>query len=569
MDEAQAQAPPLAPGARIGRYELAVLVCEDDVGSVWLAHEELAGGTERVVRLRFPSPGLAADERFRVLLRQEVKLAAGVAHAHVAQVLGVVGDEEGAEPRLLGVASEWVPGETLADLRAAAQRAGVAFPPPILLRLLADACAGLHAAHLVRERSGNLLNVVHGNVSAESIVVGASGVARIVDLGFMKAYARHAGTANPALPGKGGAVQRVDRHADVWGIGAILSQTLAGSGGTDAGPDGTGQTVPELVAELVLRARSTDPVERFATAAEMQGAIEAAMVTLGISATRGSVLSFAKELVGERTAAREAAARASRAKPAAVVSIPTPAVESVPATAQTVRPDGERPVVNTPPIAVTASVLSRTLAGAAPPPPPDLTRPTPRARAALFAVGFLVAVLGSLASAYLATRARSSETAAVRAPSPVLAAAVAPPPAPTCPSGMVEVAPSARDAPRLCLDAALVTTEAYKACSDAGDCKRAATENRWPGIAPRDRTAFDPLCHERDPKRYAKQPANCVDQGMAAIYCATRGARLPTDAESALLPQDPAAGAISEWSRRHDPPDTRSYAVGFRCARAL
>ena len=63
----------------------------------------------------------------------------------------------------------------------------------IVLRVLADVCAGLHAAHLLRDRSGNLLNVVHGDVSPASIVVGTNGSARVVDLGLLKAKARYEG----------------------------------------------------------------------------------------------------------------------------------------------------------------------------------------------------------------------------------------------------------------------------------------------------------------------------------------------------------------------------------------
>ena len=129
---------------------------------------------------------------------------------------------------------------------------------------------------------------------------------------------------------------------------------------------------------------------------------------------------------------------------------------------------------------------------------------------------------------------------------------------------MTELAGSAS-----CLDVAPVTTAAYKACSDSGDCKRAATENRWPGITAQDREAYDPLCRERDPKAHAQDPINCIDREMAALYCKSRGSRLPTEAESALTPNAP-AGTFSEWGLRpQDTPTNRSYAVGFRCARSL
>jgi eukaryotic-like serine/threonine-protein kinase len=646
-----------APGRKIGPFEIALLVREDDAGSAWLASEKTAAGTERLVALRTAAPTLGADERFCALLRQEVKLATGVAHPNVAQVLGV-GDETGAIPsgprsESLFVASEWVDGESFADLRAAASAKRVRIPQAIALRILADACAGLHAAHLLRDRSGGLLNVVHGDVSPRSIVIAASGEAKVIDLGFMKARARHAGGANHAWSqdGRSPPGLRIDRHADVWGIGAILADVLGEYADVPASSR-SGAAVPSLVSALVVRARSLDPMERFATAAEMQGAIEGAMMSLGIATSHATVGAFAKGLVGDRTRARAEALRASRAKARVVLSIPTPPVDSVPATVQSVRAAGdgeferssarstpdaesEQSSARSTPDAESEQSSARSTAEAAEssesrilkPPrlprvmPPREMRPPPvivrresrgdtgsavshtpvcdtlahpvaranRGRRAFFAAGSALALVGLAAGAYRAIRPRGRVAVAVTTPVEVVGPPlVAPPPAPAaapatishCPAGMVEVTvaealpPGAPSAP-FCLDSAPVTTEAYKGCSDDGDCKRAATENRWAGITAKEQAADDPLCRERDPRAHAKEPVNCVDRDMAAVYCKAHGLRLPTEAEAAFVTRDAGGrptgrtpGAFSEWSQRPDEPaTTRSYAIGFRCAR--
>ncbi len=231
MDEAFSRTPSslsraiaaLAPGAWLGRYELALRIRDDDAGTIWLAYETTKAGTERAVALRVASPRLSADGGFLPLLRQEVKLACGVAHPGLCQAL-----ESGTDGAVIFVASEWVEGATLAELRDVARADGRAIPTPILLRILADACAGLHAAHLLRDRTGSLLNVVHGDVAPASLLVATDGAARVMDLGFRKAAARRAGGANASWSASGTAPgQRIDRHADVWGIGAILAQELA------------------------------------------------------------------------------------------------------------------------------------------------------------------------------------------------------------------------------------------------------------------------------------------------------------------------------------------------------
>jgi formylglycine-generating enzyme required for sulfatase activity len=81
-----------------------------------------------------------------------------------------------------------------------------------------------------------------------------------------------------------------------------------------------------------------------------------------------------------------------------------------------------------------------------------------------------------------------------------------------------------------CMDRFEVTADAYRACSDRGDCKRAGTTNKWDGITAADSRAYDPLCTISDPAR-GKHPVNCVDWQMADRFCKAEGKRLPTEAE--------------------------------------
>lgn len=81
-----------------------------------------------------------------------------------------------------------------------------------------------------------------------------------------------------------------------------------------------------------------------------------------------------------------------------------------------------------------------------------------------------------------------------------------------------------------CMDKLEVSTDAYRACSDRGDCKRASTTNRWEGISARESKAYDPLCNIGDAAR-GTHPINCVEWMMADRFCKAEGKRLPTEAE--------------------------------------
>jgi formylglycine-generating enzyme required for sulfatase activity len=163
----------------------------------------------------------------------------------------------------------------------------------------------------------------------------------------------------------------------------------------------------------------------------------------------------------------------------------------------------------------------------------------------------------------------------------VVSATPAPPSAPAavtartpCPADMVDIAggsffmgnddalPLERPAHQVvlepfCIDRFEVSVDKYKACSDAGRCKRAGTTNEWTDIAAKDHKVFDPLCNVRDPETRAKHPINCVDWEMADKYCREQARRLPTEAEwefAARGPdgrkypwgdEDPAAGYLN------------------------
>jgi hypothetical protein len=82
-----------------------------------------------------------------------------------------------------------------------------------------------------------------------------------------------------------------------------------------------------------------------------------------------------------------------------------------------------------------------------------------------------------------------------------------------------------------CMDRFEVTVAQYKACSDAGRCKRAGMSNQWVDITEKERKAFDPLCNARDVEGRSNHPINCVDWEMADKFCREQGKRLPTEAE--------------------------------------
>jgi len=300
----------LVPGYRLDRYELLCPIGTGGMASVWVARLRGKHGFEKLVAIKTILPRYARDPRFQQMFLDEARIASRIDHPNVAQILDL-GDHHG----VLFLVMEWIEGDALWKLARAVHDTGVTFPPGIALRIVADVCAGLHAAHELRDRDGRQLGIVHRDVSPHNILIGDQGVAKMIDFGIAKALDRIGGeTESGSFKGKvkymapeqALSPRTTDRRADLWAVGAVLYFLI--SGRTPYGSDNdiatlarlaTGQPplplpphIPKVVRSLVQRALAWNADDRFATADELRQAIEDAMREIRLTATSADVAAF-------------------------------------------------------------------------------------------------------------------------------------------------------------------------------------------------------------------------------------------------------------------------------------
>src|SRR5262249_50063500 len=142
-------------------------------------------GFEKLVAVKTILPTLLDDDPLRKMFLDEARIAARIDHPNVARILDL-----GEEGQVLYLVMEWVEGESLAKLHRLVAHAKAELPVGVYLRIVTDACGGLHAAHELRDLDGTRLEVVHRDVSPQNILVSTEGQAKVIDFGIARARGR-------------------------------------------------------------------------------------------------------------------------------------------------------------------------------------------------------------------------------------------------------------------------------------------------------------------------------------------------------------------------------------------
>jgi serine/threonine protein kinase len=216
---------PRAPGKALRHYKLGFQIAYGGTAAVHLGMLEGPGGIPRPVAMKRVRPGVPKERELRVALSEEARLGCFVRHPNVIPVFDLF--ESDGEVLLV---MEYVVGETLARL----QRRGETIPIPIAVAIMSGVLRGLHAAHTARGSSGESLNIVHRDVSPQNVLIGADGIARIIDFGMARAISREA-TEPGYVKGKIGYLApeqvtrgQLDARTDVFGAGIVLWEALTG-----------------------------------------------------------------------------------------------------------------------------------------------------------------------------------------------------------------------------------------------------------------------------------------------------------------------------------------------------
>ncbi len=287
--------PEKADAERIGRYQLCFELASGGMATVYLARQDGLPGFEKLVALKKIHPHLAKERDYVEMFLDEARIASRITHSNVCSVFDF-GEAEGE----YFISMEFLVGEPLSRVyrRVAASPEHRTSPklPMLMARVIADACEGLHAAHELKDANGDLLHVVHRDVSARNLFVTYAGVVQVVDFGIASARQRvhHTSTGQvkgtfPYMAPEQMTAGSMDRRVDIWALGVVLWELLTlrrlFRRDTDVNtmyavlsdeirpPSHYRPDVPKDLDAIVARALQRNPEERFQTAREMGQAL--------------------------------------------------------------------------------------------------------------------------------------------------------------------------------------------------------------------------------------------------------------------------------------------------------
>lgn len=305
-------------GLVLGRYELLTPIASGGMAQVWAARLKGARQFQKIVAVKTMLPKLSEDEQFEQMFLDEASLASQIRHPNAVEIMDL-GEQHG----VLYLVMEFIEGVPLNHLmKTAKPRGGI--PLPIAARIALQACAGLHAAHELKDEKGRAIGLVHRDVSPQNLLVTYDGVTKVVDFGVAKATALGDGATQAGqVKGKVSYMapeqingEGLDRRADVFALGIVLYALTTGkhpfrreseaatmynicSADAVVPPSKVVEGYPKALEKIVLKALEKNRASRYLSCDEMLRALDSLPSELRVS-SNSDVGEFVQDLMGQR-----------------------------------------------------------------------------------------------------------------------------------------------------------------------------------------------------------------------------------------------------------------------------
>jgi serine/threonine protein kinase/predicted ATPase len=292
---------------RFGKYHVLGRIARGGMAEIYKVKTVGIAGFEKVQALKRIRPHFAREPRFIRSFIDEARIAAELNHRNIVQVFDF-GKAEGE----LFLAMELIDGVNLRTAMVDAQQQSHDLPVPVACYILGEIAAGLDYAHRKADQQGQVLGIVHCDVSPQNVMLSREGYVKILDFGVARARfgARQQGRRLRGKPRYMAPEQtRGDAPtpaADVFALGIVAWEMLTGM------PLFEGSSVSEILAAVrradAPRVDKLNPDVPAKVASAVARALSLEPAARGTAGDLGQVLSSTAQLVMPQTGARALAA---------------------------------------------------------------------------------------------------------------------------------------------------------------------------------------------------------------------------------------------------------------------
>lgn len=212
------------------KYSIVHKLDAGGMAEVWKGKATSMRGFEKLVAIKRVLPELAKKGNFIEMFLDEARLSLHLNHANVVQTFDI-GTSDGA----YFIVMEWVDGINLKGILDSIKLSGDRIPVEQALFIAQELCKGLHHAHRRKTPDGQDLNIVHRDISPPNLLISREGEVKVVDFGLAKAATQALTTDQGMVKGKFSYLspeaawgQEVDERADIFAVGALIWEMLAG-----------------------------------------------------------------------------------------------------------------------------------------------------------------------------------------------------------------------------------------------------------------------------------------------------------------------------------------------------
>lgn len=270
-----------------GRYEIESILGRGGMSSVYRANDP---NLHRKVAIKIIHQHLSDNEEFIQRFEQEAAVIAQLRHSNIVQV-----HDFNHEGNVYFMVMEYVPGDTLAKRLEALTAAGIRLPLNETIRILTTICDAVDYAHQRR--------MIHRDLKPSNVMINLLNEPILMDFGIAKIIGGRSHTATGAAMGTAAYMSpeqvrgdQTDHRSDIYSLGIMMYEMLSGE--TPYHSDSTYQIMlkhindplpdiqlvetntPNSLVNILERALSKNPDNRFQTAKEMAAALSTAALQM-------------------------------------------------------------------------------------------------------------------------------------------------------------------------------------------------------------------------------------------------------------------------------------------------